>query len=484
MSMSGFSWAQKENIFLNRSFWTPNTTINEVKDRIAAGNDITAFDAYNFDSVVKAILEKAPLKTIEFVLSFKGNSIEKITHDKRTYIFWAGYAGNVKLVERLLKMNAKVNIKDSHQYSPLTFAAATGQSNLEIYKLLIDSGLDVTTDFDEHGANALLLSMQHAKDFSLIEYFVSEGININDLDNQGNGVFNYASKSGNTKVLDELVLRGFPYKSLNKNGGNAMLFATTGSRKGYRSLEDFKYLVFLGVKANITDKDGINPIHNLSYGNKDIEAYKYFRSKGVGVGNADNKGNTPLMKAAKRNSLEIITWLVNHSENINHTNIKGQTCFTNAMGNDIEVMEYLIEKKADIHTIDKEGNNIAYYLFKYLSNKNINELKPKMELLTNNGFDFESAESNGNTLFHFAVETNNIEVLKDISSFNIDINKKNSDGLTALHLSIMTAQNLEIVNYLLSIGAKKEILTDFDETPYVLAKENEYLQNLEIDFLQ
>ena len=209
ITFMSFSWAQNKNIFLSRSFWTPDTTIEEVKARIADGNDITAFDENSFDAVVKAIFGKAPLETIEFALSFKGNSIEKITHDKRTYLYWAAYSGNVALVEKLIKMKAAVDIKDSHQYSPMTFAAATGQVNQEIYKLLINAGLQVAKDKDGHGANALLLSLQHANDFSLIDYFVSKGANLRDVDDAGNGAFNYASKGGNKKILDELMLRIF-----------------------------------------------------------------------------------------------------------------------------------------------------------------------------------------------------------------------------------------------------------------------------------
>ena len=479
-----FSWAQNKNIFLSRSFWTPDTTIEEVTARIADGNDITAFDENSFDAVVKAIFGKAPLETIEFALSFKGNSIEKITHDKRTYLYWAAYSGNVALVEKLIKMKAAVDIKDSHQYSPMTFAAATGQVNQEIYKLLINAGLQVAKDKDGHGANALLLSLQHAKDFSLIDYFVSKGANLLDVDDAGNGAFNYASKGGNKKILDELISRGLPYKNLNKNGGNAMLFATTGSRKGYQSLEDFKYLVFLGVNANITNKEGVNPIHNLSYGNKDVETFSYFKSQGVAADKPDQKGNTPLMKATERNSLEVVSWLAEHSKNINHKNLERQTCFTNSLGNDIEVIKYLLDQKADIHAIDANGNNCAYYLIKSLNRRNTKQLKSKIELLSHRGFDFESTQKNGNTLFHLAVETNNSMVLKEFSEFEIAIDKKNAEGLTALHLAIMTAQNMEIINYLLSQGADKNIATDFDETCYELAKENELLKHQEINFLK
>jgi uncharacterized protein len=42
------------------------------------------------------------------------------------------------------------------------------------------------------------------------------------------------------------------------------------------------------------------------------------------------------------------------------------------------------------------------------------------------------------------------------------------------------------MNYLISIGAKKDIKTEFDETAYALAKENETLtkNNISVEFLK
>ena len=50
----------------------------------------------------------------------------------------------------------------------------------------------------------------------------------------------------------------------------------------------------------------------------------------------------------------------------------------------------------------------------------------------------------------------------------------------------MQANNTDIIKYLLSIGAKKSITTDFDETVHDLAKENEILnkKNIDINFLK
>ncbi|MNY63465.1 hypothetical protein D3C86_2004300 [compost metagenome] len=77
-------------------------------------------------------------------------------------------------------------------------------------------------------------------------------------------------------------------------------------------------------------------------------------------------------------------------------------------------------------------------------------------------------------------------MLKKIADLNIDVNAKNKDGLTALHKAAMIAKNDAVLKYLLSIGAKKDIKTDFDESAYDLAKENETLtkNNVSVEILK
>jgi len=50
----------------------------------------------------------------------------------------------------------------------------------------------------------------------------------------------------------------------------------------------------------------------------------------------------------------------------------------------------------------------------------------------------------------------------------------------------MVAKDDSILKYLVSLGAKKDINTEFDESAYALAKENESLtkNNVSVEFLK
>lgn len=88
-----------------------------------------------------------------------------------------------------------------------------------------------------------------------------------------------------------------------------------------------------------------------------------------------------------------------------------------------------------------------------------------------------SVQEEGNTLYHLAVHKGNLNLVQLLTDFNIDINAKNEEGLTPLHLAAMKAEDDEILKYLISKGADLKIKTEFEESVYDLASENEILQN-------
>ena len=70
--------AQKTNVFHDRNFWKTNPSIEIIDQKISEGNDVSALNINAFDGVMYAILEKADNKTIKYLISKKGNDVNKL----------------------------------------------------------------------------------------------------------------------------------------------------------------------------------------------------------------------------------------------------------------------------------------------------------------------------------------------------------------------------------------------------------------------
>ncbi len=476
----------QENVFLNREYWKANPSIATIEADIAAGNDIAELNSSFFDAVCFALMEKTDNATIKYLLSKPKNTVNKLTHDGRTYIFWAAYRNNLEIMEYLVSHGAKANIQDAHGYSALNFAAVTGQTNTKIYDFLLAHKAAIK-DTTRNGANALLLIAPFATDFSILNYFINKGLDIKSTDNVGNGIFNYAAKGGNIPLLKSLVTKGIPYKTLNKEGGNAMLLASEGMRRKPNNLATYTYLDSLGIKANITNNKGQNPLHAIASHSDDLAIFKFFIEKGVAINQQDEDGKSPFINAASRNKLPVVKFLSNYITDINTKDANGRTALTMAVHrNSAAVVDFLLQKGSNINVKDAKENTLAYYLLKTYNANKPEVFEAKLQLLQNKGLNLNETQNKKNTLYHIAVEQQNLPLLKRLKSFDIDINAKNSEGNTALHIAAMQSKDNAILKYLISEGADKNIKTEFKESVLNLAMENEQLKqnNVELNFLK
>ncbi|KQS30900.1 ankyrin repeat domain-containing protein [Dyadobacter sp. Leaf189] len=479
-SIAGY--AQQKNTLLDQAFWKNSPDVNTVKAEIQKGADPAQLNPMSFDAVVMAINSGAPQSTIEFLLSQPGNTVDKLTHDGRTYLHWAASRGNVEIMEYLVSKGAKADVIDSHGSTPLNFAAGAGQANTKIYEICIANGANLKKDLNHDGANALLLAVANDKDLTLTNYFVSKGLDLKSTDAAGNNAFSYAARGGNIEVLKALLQKGVPANP------TAMLMAAQGSRRGANSIEVYKYLESLNIKPNVTGKNGQNALHSVVRRPKQDEIVTYFLSKGVDVNQADEDGNTVFMNAAASNpDTATLALLAPKVKNINQANQKGATALALAVrGNSPAVVSYLLSKGADVNVSDRSGDNLAAYLVQSYSPRTAADFDAKMKILQDKGLKLNAAQQNGNTLYHLAVAKNDLALVKKLEAYQIDVNAKNKEGITALHKAAMIAKDDSMLKYLISIGAKKDIMTSFDETAFDLAGENESLSknNVTVNFLK
>ncbi|MFT5891986.1 MAG: ankyrin repeat protein, partial [Dokdonia sp.] len=255
----------QENVFLQRDYWKNDPSVAEVKTNIKAGNDPSQLNGNAFDGVVYALLENVNDATITYLLSQEGNGVDKRTHDSRTYIFWAAYKGNVNIMQHLFDKGAIINITDSHGNTPVTFAASTGQKNTAVYDLFEKNGAILNQEKNKDGINALQLVAPYLESEKELTYFIGKGFDLKGKDPKGNTIFNYAAKNGNVSFLKMLIEKGVNPTVVNKESGNAILYASQGTRNSQNSLETYTFLEGLGIDVNVIGDSGRNPLHAIAY---------------------------------------------------------------------------------------------------------------------------------------------------------------------------------------------------------------------------
>jgi ankyrin repeat protein len=472
----------QQNVLLEQSFWKNAPDVATVKAEIEKGNNPSQFNNNMFDPVVLAINAGAPNPTIEYLLTQPGNTVNKLTHDGRIYLHWAAMKGNVGLMESLVAKGAKGNFVDGHGATPINFAAGGGQQNTRVYDICLAHGADLKKDLNNDGANALLIAVANDKDLALTNYFVSKGLDLKSTDAAGNNAFSYAARAGKIDILKTLLAKGVPANS------NAILMAAQGSRGSANPIEVYQYLESLKLKPGVIGKNGENALHSIVRKPKQEEIIKYFLGKGLDINQADEDGNTVFMNAAASNrDTAVIGLLLPRVKNINQGNSKGVSALAMAVrGNSPEVIGYLIGKGADISTTDKNGDNLAFYLAQSYNAQRANDFDAKVKVLQDKGFKITAPAKNGNTLYHVAVAKNDLSLVKRLEAYQIDVNAKNSEGITALHKAAMVSKDDAMLKYLISIGARKDIETNFKETAFDLAEENETLSKnkVTVNFLK
>ena len=151
-----------------------------------------------------------------------------------------------------------------------------------------------------------------------------------------------------------------------------------------------------------------------------------------------------------------------------------------------EIVKYLIDNGANTKIIDKNGENLIGALIESYKPNEKSTFDDKVLIFDKYNISLKSIDNKGNTALHYAVISQNLDLIRKVLQWGIDINKVNENGETALIKAAMLVNDTNILEYLISKGANKKITTEFGETAFDLANENEKLKQkgLSLDFLK
>lgn len=511
LCVSLISNAQQKSLLIDQSFWKSNPTLTEVKAEVAKGFNFENVEGSN-DPVFQAVTNNASLDIIKYLIDQPGVNLSRTIHEGRILLHSVASGGDPDVADYLISKGSDMDFVDANGHTPLSFAAFQGKLTPQMADVFIKHGMDIKKKYDKkEGATLLLLGIGYDKDFILTDYLISKGLSIKDTDINGNNAFFYASRLGNVDILKELIKRSVAYDN------TALVAASEGTYRSANKVDVYKYLIEdLKLDPKVTTAEGQTLLQLVTKKQNQDEVISYLLAKGVDASQVDKDGNTAFITAAGGKSLEAVKLLFPFVKDINIKNNNGETALLNAVKSSTgEVVEFLIQNGADVNVTDKDGNGATYLLVNsYRAPRGRggfggapqggatqgkspqSQAKPavpqpddftiKLNALQAKGVDFSQTLKDGQTVFHIAADKGDVNILKKLANVKANINAQDKEGNTALHKAALVAKNDEALKYLISIGADKSIKTDFDETAYDLAKENEILakNNISVEFLK
>ncbi len=318
----------------------------------------------------------------------------------------------------------------SRPKSPLSAAAKVG--NLEIAKLLVANGADVTLRVP--GDGTALITAAEFGHLDFIKYLVSKGADINrTFSNQGNALIT-ASGRGHLEIMKYLVSKGADINHYSPNQGNALIASAHSN-----NVDAVKFLVSKGMDVHFISPNQGNALIAAA-GHGEIEIVKYLVSEGTDINKISPNQGTPLIAAANNGHLETVKFLVQKGAEIDKISSNQGTALIVAANNgQLKTVEYLVTKGADV-----------------------NKYSP------NQGSAVTAAARNG----HMATMK---FLVKKGASVNVNTNSHGSALISAAKNGIN-----ETISYLIEQGADVNAQTDGSGSALIAAAKNGHNHTIEL----
>jgi len=327
---------------------------------------------------------------------------------------------NIRFVENLLKY-------ETFSFHTINFKTilteANNTLNMDLFKLLVDSSLK--DSFDES------TKQYHP---THINYMINMAIRIGNFE-----IVKYLTESKEYKSSVNL-------NSKDINGEYPIITAFYDGK-----FEVFKYLIEHGADVNFND-NGHSLLSSAIDNTECIKYVKYLLRKKVNINKKDGHGCYPLIKAIKKNNIDIVILLIKHAN----------------------------KYRINMDVIDKDGNTPLILSYRLNNDEIFRFLIKYMKKV-----DLNQMDSNGNSLLYYAILKEDIETIEYLVTNGANVNYKNNIGKSPLDLAI--SKGYKFLNALLTNNNNLSMNMPkvMEENPYAtIIKLNGYSLKEKEDIIQ
>lgn len=322
------------------------------------------------------------------------------------------FALEFKAIKALVESGVDINNINKNGYSALDIANYKYYNN-DILDYLLQKGAKI------NDAHKLLRGAVIAKQINHVEYWAKRDKDINKRDKDGKTVLNIAlenSFSDIARVLKEHSAKATSKTELEKivkKQKNVKKDKITNIYKAIKLHNLTKVKEFFENNSTLEEKKFNLAMSSVSYGN--LEALKYFLSKGAKIDGIDKEGYNLLQQAVFKDQLKIIKFLLNKGLKLD--NVKPNTVNNYILSATTSVKTFKYLQEQGLKPKDKTEKD-------KLIKRALRRDNPKLVLyLLKNGYTFDKKLLNNDSFLSYLIEKDRAKSIKFLIGKGLDVNR-------------------------------------------------------------
>ena len=431
------------------------------------------------------------------------SSLDNLYFKLHNYIKSNDYQNVVKLIEQGLNVNRNYYIDSCYD----ALYSAYKYKRIDIFNFFITKNCDINKRYDKQD-NTLLHYSCRSGDLDMVQIIVEHGANIHLTNCQLDTPLKcaYYDDNEHSNIVKYLISKGADIESCDLMDRTIMYIACDK-----QDVDMVDFLIKCGANVNMYNAIGYTPLHIACERNNNKIVEILLTCCQILKTTTDLRGYTPLHIACQNNNIEIVKLLIDNDAACGNNHIFDVRMFRKDCPSKLleEIKRIYIPKELSLQIFDavyynyddkvkqliKDGadvNTIAPYtdisilhqacesgninivkmlinhpdininilqtyqkkyptpIFKAVSSCHINIVK----LLLEHGADIDIKNDDGETVLHLAVKQNSIKLTTLLISNRVHVTAKCNDGYSALDHAAWN-NNSDIISILLRVGALK-----------------------------
>lgn len=250
----------------------------------------------------------------------------------------------------------------------------------------------------------------------------------------------------------------FSLSTIIANAQQRNIFLTPRFWRDKPDVEKIKEEIAKGNNPAEKSTRGIDAIVLAIYEDAPNESIKYLiEQTGNKVNQTDDEGRSYIYPAASKGNIEIMEYLIGKGTNVNMVDSTGATALTYAAASgqtDKRIYDIFIREGSNpAKEKDRNGANVLLLIARFVQNVTL------INYFVDKGVDIKSTDSNGSTVFDYALRGGHVDVLKALIAKGV---KYDTNGAVAAAMGQRgsAGPSLELFQYLESLKLNLKATTE------------------------